>query len=124
MCISDGGCDTHVTFNDMLPALLPSLPHASVIHKGLHFPEGHWTATSLKWGLGVEGVLPPLSITNKQEVGLWGYADSCYYDPVSGGNGMGGPWLHKSPSSLHCIDLDFFDKEGISMWRGAALVHV
>lgn len=72
VCISDGGCDTHVTFNDMLPVLLPSLSHASVIHKGLHFPEGHCTGKSLKWGLGVEGVLPPLSITNKQGGGPMG----------------------------------------------------
>ena len=44
MRVSVGGCDTHVTFNDMLPVL----PLSSVIHKGLHFPEGRWAATSLE----------------------------------------------------------------------------
>ncbi len=67
VCVSDGGCDTHVTFNDMLPALLPSLSHVPVIHTirtrtafprrplGCHISRG-----------GLEGVLVPLSITNKQ----------------------------------------------------------
>lgn len=46
--VNVAGCDTHVTLGDMLPALLPSLSHASVTHKGLHFPEGRWAATSLE----------------------------------------------------------------------------
>lgn len=41
-------CYTQVTFNDMLPVLLSHFPLAAVIHKGLHFPEGHWAATYLK----------------------------------------------------------------------------
>lgn len=62
--VSVGACDTLVTFNDMLPVLFPSLSHASVIHKGLYFPDRHWVATSLE--------VPPLSITNKQGGGLVG----------------------------------------------------
>lgn len=62
--VNVGVCDILVTFNDMLPVLSPSHSHAAVIHKGLHFPEGHWTATSLE--------VPPLSITNNQGGGLVG----------------------------------------------------
>lgn len=72
--VRDGECDTNVTFYDMLPALLPSLSSAPVIHKELHFPEG--------------------------------YADSCYYDPVSGRNyGMPGPQWQKDLVS--CIALNW-----------------
>lgn len=62
---SEEGCDTLVTFNGMLPALLPSLFCAAAIHNRLHFPEGHWAATSLNKLSGV----PLVSITNKQRDG-------------------------------------------------------
>lgn len=84
MFVRVGGSDTHETFNDMLPVLFPSLSLASVIHKGLHVPEGHgyhlW-----RWSMEEGYCLYSPSLTNS-EVGLWGYSDSCCYDPVSGGN--------------------------------------